>query len=577
METNYVGKDQEMALKQLLLTKRMSGLNAQLTALRALDAGFETRSTALKLREAEIEEAVKELADDASEEDKKVVEDSATALETDQAALDKEKSDNDAAKTKLEDDIRALQTELDELNSRAKTPPASTIHTEERKETHNMKSRVKFFGMDREERAAFFANDSVKSFIGEVRAIKTRGITNGALTIPDIMLELLRDNLEQYSKLVKYINLKPVAGTARQNIIGSAPEGVWMEATGSLNELDMSLNQIEVDGYMVGGIIYVHNTLLEDSDIALGSEVMSQLGKAIGKGVDRAILYGTGTKTPVGIITRLAQTAAPSTWGTYAPAWTDLHTTNVIKLNINATTGATFFASLIAALGVAKPNYTDGGCFWVMNRKTHILLMTKALEFNASAALVAGINGTMPIIGGEIVELEIVGDNEIVGGFGSAYLLAERAGAKVDSSEHVKFKEMMTGFRGYARYDGQPVFGEAFVVVSFDNTDAATTSTFPIDYANTALCALGVTSVAGTASGDTLIAVTGKEVSGTTFGYIVGGKAVDVKTGDAKSAYTAWDGSADITAATGKIITVVEFDGNSRAIKAGSAQVVAKA
>lgn len=29
-------------------------------------------------------------------------------------------------------------------------------------------------------------------------------------------------------------------------------------------------------------------------------EVMEQLGQAIGKGVDRAILFGTGTKTPVG-------------------------------------------------------------------------------------------------------------------------------------------------------------------------------------------------------------------------------------------------------------------------------------
>lgn len=555
----------------------MAGLNAQLTALRTKETDFLTRSTALKLREAELETAVNETTEETSAEDKTVIDGEVAQLEADQTALDTEKAANDAEVKKLEDEIRTLQTELDELNSRAAKPPASTHQTDERKETHNMESRVKFFGMGREARAAFFATDTVKSFIGEVRAIKTRGVTNGALTIPDIMLELLRDNLEQYSKLVKYITVKSVAGTARQNIMGAAPEGVWMEATGALNELDMSLNQIEVDGYMVGGIIYVHNTLLEDSDIALGSEIMSQLGKAIGKGVDRAILFGTGTKTPVGILTRLAQTAAPSTWGTYAPTWTDLHTSNVLTININSTTGTTFFASLIASLGVAKANYTDGGCFWVMNRKTHILLMTKALDFNASAALVSGLSNQMPIIGGEIVELEMVGDNEIIGGYGSAYLLAERAGAKVDSSEHVKFKEMQTGFRGYARYDGMPVFGEAFVIVSFDNTAPATTSTFKTDYANTALGALALTSVAGTATGDTKIAATGMAVSGTTLGYIVGGKDVDVKTGDAKSAYTAWDGSADITAATGKVITVVEFDGNSRAIKVGSVQVVAKA
>jgi hypothetical protein len=41
--------------------------------------------------------------------------------------------------------------------------------------------------------------------------------------------------------------------------------------------------------------------------------------------------------------------------------------------------------------------------------------------------------------------------------------------------------------------------------------------------------------------------------------------------------FTAWDGTADITAATGKIITVVELNGDGRAIKVGSSRVTAKA
>jgi hypothetical protein len=243
----------------------------------------------------------------------------------------------------------------------------------------------------------------------------------------------------------------------------------------------------------------------------------------------------------------------------------------------NTATGATFYASLIENLGIAKPDYSDGRAFWVMNRKTHVNLMTKALAFDAAAALLAGVNNQMPIIGGDIVEMEIVGDNEIIGGFGSVYLLAEREGSAIESSEHAKWAQNLTGFKGYARYDGMPVFGEAFVVVSFDNTDAATTSTFPTDYANTELGALGVTSVAGTASGDTLITVTGAEASGTTLGYKVGGKVAAVKSGDSNTGYTTFTTSDDITAATGKVITMVEFDGNGRAIKVGSAAIVAKA
>ncbi len=441
----------------------------------------------------------------------------------------------------------------------------------------NMRTRVKFFDSI-EQRDAFFAREDVKNFISEIRAIKTRGVTNGSLTVPDDMLEILRNNLEQYSKLVKYVTVKSINGTARQNIMGAAPEGVWMEAEGEFNELDMALNQVEVDGYMVGGIIWVHNNLLKDSDIALGTEIMDQLGKAIGKGVDRAILYGTGVKMPLGIVTRLAQSSQPSNWGTYAPAWADLRTTNIKKLNINDTTGTAFYASLIDALGAAKPDYSDGRAFWVMNRKTHINLMTKALAFDAAAALLAGVNNQMPIIGGTIEELEIVGDNEIIGGFGSVYLLAEREGAAIESSEHARFAQHQTGFKGYARYDGMPVFGKAFVMVSFDNSDAVTTSTFPVDYANTDIGVLGVTSTASaTKVGDTVITVTGAEESGTSLAYKIAGKAVNVKHGSKPVGFTSWDGEEEITAATGSVITVVELNADGRAIKLGSCAVTAKA
>jgi hypothetical protein len=144
-------------------------------------------------------------------------------------------------------------------------------------------------------------------------------------------------------------------------------------------------------------------------------------------------------------------------------------------------------------------------------------------------------------------------------------------------SEHVRFLQDQTVYKGTARYDGAPVIGAGFVIVNINNASATTSKTFETDYANTELGALGVTSVAGTASGDTLITVTGGEVSGTTLGYKVLGKVAAVSSGDSKTGYTTFTSPDDITAATGKIITVVEFDAAGRAIKVGSCQVVAKA
>lgn len=546
-------------IRQLVISKK---IEQRKTAL----AELIEQEQSLQKREANLEVAIDEAK---TEEEVKAAEEEADKIEA-------EKNDLNEKKSKLEGEIAELEGELEEINSKEPT-------------NQEQRSKIKFKGdvrmkryafmkdMTREQVTELFTREDVKGFIDDIRTLKTRGVTNGSLTVPEPMLEILRNNLESYSKLAKYVTVKPVNGTARQNIIGSAPEGVWMEAEGEMNELDMSLNQIEVDGFMVGGIIWVHNNLLTDSDLALGSEIMDQLGKAIGKGTDRGILYGTGVKMPLGIVTRLAQTSAPDNWGTHAPTWTDLHTSNIKKLNINSSTGAAFYAALIEALGTAKPDYSDGKAVWVMNRKTHINLMTKALAFDAAAALLAGVNNQMPIIGGNIEELECVGDNEIIGGYGSVYLLAEREGSMIESSEHAKWAQNLTGFKGYARYDGRPVFGEAFVMVSFDNTDAATTSTFPVDYANTEIGTLAVTSAASsTKVGDTVITVSGTENSGTTLAYKIAGKAINVKYGAKPTGFTDWDGEDEITAATGTIITVVELNASGRAIKVGSATVTAK-
>lgn len=89
---------------------------------------------------------------------------------------------------------------------------------------------------------------------------------------------------------------------------------------------------------------------------------------------------------------------------------------------------------------------------------------------------------------------------------------------------------------------------------------------------------LTVTSIAGTAVGDTKVTVTGHTLAtGEGYVYKVGDAAVTVIKGDALNGWTSWNGTADITAATDKVITVAVVDGTGRAIAAGSETVVAKA
>lgn len=88
---------------------------------------------------------------------------------------------------------------------------------------------------------------------------------------------------------------------------------------------------------------------------------------------------------------------------------------------------------------------------------------------------------------------------------------------------------------------------------------------------------LTVTSAAGTATGDTKITVNpAKENSNNVYKYKVAADAVTVGYGQNLRNWSTWDGKADITAVTGKKITVVECDGTYKALNAGSTSVTAK-
>jgi HK97 family phage major capsid protein len=560
-----------MAIRQLMLSKKIEQRKANLAELLTQEEAFKTRS-------AELEQALEEAKTD---EEIAAVEEEVTKLEGEQSEFDEKKST-------LEGEISELEGELEKLNANEpKNDPAPApvepIGSERSKIVYvrgdeRTMARGKFFsGMTREAANQLIEREDVKDFLVRARELgsQKRSVSGSELLIPEIMLDLLRDNIATYSKLITKVNLKPVKGKARQNITGTVPEGVWTEMVGALNELSINFNQVEVDGYKVGGFIVVPNSILQDSDLNLASEIMMQIARAIGIALDKAILYGLGTKQPLGIATRLSQTSEPSDYPTVAPKWEDLHTTNITKVS---TTGAALIGSIITAFGACKNDYSTGTKFFAMNSVTQAYLTTTLLGFNAAGAIVTGMSNQMPILGGDIVILDFMPDYDIIGGYGDLYLLAEREGNVLASSDQVKFIEDMTVFKGLARYDGMPVIAKGFFIINIKNANAATTADFETDYANTEIGALAVTSIAdATTSGKTVIAFTGGEASGTTFAYKVAGKAQNVNCGDALTGYTAITTGDSIVAATGKIITVVELDANSRAIKVGSAQVVAKA
>ena len=223
------------------------------------------------------------------------------------------------------------------------------------------------------------------------------------------------------------------------------------------------------------------------------------LSESIGLAMDKAILYGKGSasRMPLGIVTRLAQTTQPTDYPANAPAWVDLHESNILEIGGEGVTGAEFWAELMQATGATYTRYSRGELFWAMNSKTYATLRSKVITFTATGDIAANVFGVLPIITGDVDILEFMPDGDIVGGYGDLYLLAMRSGLMIESSYEVQFLQDNTVFRAKQRADGQPIIPGAFVAININNTAVTTAMDFAADTANdaqlTGLTIAGVT------------------------------------------------------------------------------------
>lgn len=459
-----------MALKLILLRKKLEDKKGLLAQFRDKESEFQAKET-------ELEQAIDEAE---TQEDKDAVEE---AIET----FEQEKEQHQEKINDLEKEIGEIENQIAELErKKPDVPNSSEKKTEERKEEKEMKHRGNFFGMSMEQRDQFLSREDIKGFLTRVRELmkEKRAVSGSELLIPTIALDLLRENIQAYSRLISKVSLKQVSGQARQRIAGTVPEAIWTEMCATLNELSISFNQVELDGYKVGGYIVMCNAILEDSDLDLFQEIMTMLGQSIGLALDKAIVYGTGVKMPLGIVTRLAQASKPEGYPVFAPEWKNLSTTHLLKMD-STLSNAEFFGAFVNNAAVAKSDYSFGKKFWVMNEKTYAKVISKAVTYDLNGFAVSQINYTMPVTGGDVVILNFIPDGDIIGGYGDLYTLVERAGTTLSVSEHTQFIQDNTVFKGTARYDGMPVIAEAFVGININNAAVTTSVDFAPDKANT--------------------------------------------------------------------------------------------
>ena len=465
-----------MAIRTIILRKKISDQKKILDDLMVKRSGFDQIRAELERREAEIVASVEEASTD---EERTAVEEAADQFDSDKQAFDQDVADTEKQIGDIETEVAEMErelTEIEDAQNRTVPPPPADAETTTKKTTTKKSGGKRTMFKTRSirqmtivEREEMIARDDVKMFLAEVRAAvaEKRAITGGEYTIPRVIIDVIREDLIEYSKLYKHCRVVSLSGDGRVIVMGKSAEAFWEECCDPIYELEKALSKVDIDCYKVAGFIPLCNAMIEDSDIDLLDEISVSILQGIGLALDKAIIYGTGVKMPTGVVTAIDDDDA-------------LKLTNEITIPTASSAGKDLFKALIKATKAITNIYARGPKTWVLNDNTYIDIQAEGIEFNAAGVLVSTVNGTMPVAGGDLEVLNFIPDNNLVVGYFELYVLGERKGMTIDSSEHVRFIQDQTVIRGRARYDGKPAIVKAFAVIGINNT----TPTTSVDFAN---------------------------------------------------------------------------------------------
>lgn len=421
-----------MALKQIMLAKKIEQRKSALADLLKREDEFKTRSD-------DLEKAIEEAQTD---EELAAVEEEATKLDT-------EKGEFDEKKSKLESEIAELEGELEQLNS--KEPPKQKRSSKKGAVEGMNKLQVRELLKTGE----YYKRSEVVDFYDRFRNI--RAISGGELTIPEVVVNRIMDIMGDFTTLYPLVDKIQVKGTTRILVDTDTTAATWVEQAGAIPTGDVgTITNIDFDGFKVGKVTFVDNYLMQDSIVNLDDYVTKKIARAIALALDLAIVKGTGAanKQPTGIISQI-------------PAGNKVSVTADEKLLVN----------LVKKVGLVDTGLDSSGeIVAVMKRSTYY---NRLVEFSIKTDSAGNVVGKLPNLRNpDLVGLRVVFNNNldedtVLFGDFSKYTLVQREAITIDSSDQVKFVEDQTAFRGKGRFDGKPTKPEAFALVTITEVAGA--------------------------------------------------------------------------------------------------------
>ena len=373
-------------------------------------------------------------------------------------------SEKDFAEQKAEDEKYAQSVITEEVDKalKARIPEQRLPIAEDTKKTDegNFSSFAQYLkAIDTKTKGE--GTDTRLKALGE-----SSGETGGFLVPEEFRAELLRIPLEEaiirprartIPMASNTIKLPRVKDTSHASSVYGGVVGYWAEEAGSYTASEPDFAQFQLTAKKLTGYTQASNELAQDSAIALESLLIGMFGDAIRFYEENSFLNGDGAGEPIGIKNSDALISVAKETGQAA-------TTIVYENLVN------MYSRMLPS--------SHKNAVWIAHPDIMPQLMTMALTVgtggsaifvnNASAEVPMSIFGRPVFFTEHAQTLGTVGD--IYYADLSYYVIGDRQGVTIASSDHYRFANGETVWRFTERLDGAPWLDSAITPQNGSNT-----------------------------------------------------------------------------------------------------------
>lgn len=347
--------------------------------------------------------------------------------------LDNEGADLDA----LEEEVRAIKAELEarEAEEAKKAEVREAVASGEGEV-------IKTFVEEKREMEKNYSTDSVeyrnawlKNLMGKELNAEERAAITGTDAIPTETLNKIINVLKENALLGK-IDMLEIPGYVKIPIYATNNDATWTDTSTDSQDV---IGSITLQPKQLIKTIEVPATVDKMSISAFERYITEALANKIESALQKAVIAGTGTTEPVGIIT-----AATSKTGKFTKA-------------------AVAKTDLLAEMGDLPSEYQNGAC-WIMPSKVFFSEVMAIADHNDFTNVNNGF--TYKLFGKDVVfddNAKAGGQDVILYGQPKAYHVNLGEGVKVDKDLSVGFRSNSAVYRGVCLADGNLDNSNAFV------------------------------------------------------------------------------------------------------------------